>query len=155
MKLHLIVASASHATAVCMRASGDVQDLSDRRSAAFRDWVARLTCPVGPAEESQEFPADGSFARFGPCIGIQANAFMNSDLGPCPGQHGFVFPENDSDHGGWENSYTWAELLNITAGAIWCMGWRYTYPDDPDQWPQSMSEDVVNQIGGRAHLEIV
>ena len=122
-----------------MRCSRNVQDCCDRRSAAFRDWGICQIEQVGPAKESQEFLADGSFPRFGQCIGIQVTAFMHSDFGPCPGQRGCVYLENDSDHGDWDNSYTWAELLNIPAGGyFWWIGWRYTYPDDPVQWLQYM-----------------
>ena len=156
MKLHLTHASAIHATAVCMKACRDVQQFRDRRSAAFRDWVTRQTDQAAPGDKIQEFAADGSFPRFGPCIAVQITSFMNSDFGPCPGQRGCVFPENKSDHGGCDNSYTWAELLNIpAAGYFWWMGWWYAYPDIPVQWPQCISVDLVSQIGGRTHLENV
>ena len=117
MHLHMTLASAIHAVAVCMRSCRDEQDLAARRTAAFRDWVTRQTELAGPGEECQEFLANGSFPTVGPCIGIQITGFMYSDYGLFAGQRGCCFTDSESDHGGWDNSFTWAEYLNIPSAA--------------------------------------
>ena len=72
---------------------------------------------------------------------------MHSDFGPTSGQRGCCFPEHVHDHGGWDNCFLWAEYLNLPAAAyFWGLGWRYARPEDAVQWPEYMSDDVLNQI---------
>ena len=89
-------------------------------------------------------------------MGIRVNTLMASDLGPTLGRRGIHFPEHVGDNGGWDGSYLWAELLFLLAAAyLWWLAWRYTRPDNPVQWPEYMSTDVLNQIGGPANLAIL